>query len=254
MSKEFKLLNGEMWSKDELELRMYNDDFYYNFLGRNALSSSVCKNLLRGVKYYLKNLEFGKSSQALTDGKLIHLFALEPHKVEELHVVDATTKTTKKYKDAKAEFGEVYLRKDILKASRISDNLFENDVVADLLEKSEKEIPYFGEYEGLPFRVKVDMEIGDRIIDLKTSSDINSFKWDCKKYHYDLQAALYLHITGKTKFDFLVLDKFTGEMGLWETSEEFIESGFRKLYESVEVYKQYQQGKDPNQELITGVL
>jgi len=253
MSK-FTLLNGEEWSKDELELRMYDDDFYYNFLGRNALSSSVCKNLLRGVKYYLKNLEFGKSSQALTDGKLIHLFALEPHRMEELKVVDATTKTTKAYKEAKAQFGEVYLRKDIMKNQRITQNLFDNDEVASLIEQAEKEIPYFGSYNDMPFRVKVDMEIGDRIIDLKTSSDINSFKWDCKKYHYDLQAALYLEITGKTRFDFLVLDKFTGEMGLWETSESFIASGYDKLDRSIQVYKNYLEGEDPNQELISGVL
>jgi hypothetical protein len=89
---------------------------------------------------------------------------------------------------------------------------------------------------------------------LKTSSDINSFKWDCKKYHYDLQAALYLEITGKTRFDFLVLDKFTGEMGLWETSESFIASGYDKLDRSIQVYKDYLEGEDPNQELISGVL
>jgi len=110
----YKLLNGEVWSLDELLLRMNDDDFYYNFLGENALSSSTCKDLLRGVKYYEHNKRKPKSSQALTDGRLIHLAALEPHRMEELQTIDASSRRVKKFLDFKKEHGEVYLRSEVL--------------------------------------------------------------------------------------------------------------------------------------------
>jgi len=130
----------------------------------------------------------------------------------------------------------VYLRSEVLNASSVAVGLLRNDKVSSILENSQKEVSYFGTYRDLPFRVKVDIDNGDRIVDLKTTSDINGFKWDAKKYHYDLQAALYLEITGKSTFDFLVLDKKTGEIGYWTTSEEFIQSGYNKLDKAIDTF------------------
>ena len=61
----------------------------------------------------------------------------------------------KKQTGGAGQFGEVYLRKDIMKNQRITQNLFDNDEVASLIEQAEKEIPYFGSYNDMPFRVKV---------------------------------------------------------------------------------------------------
>ena len=252
---EYKLLNGEVWSSDELLLRMNDDDFYYNFLGENALSSSTCKDLLRGVKYYEHNKRKPKSSQALTDGRLIHLAALEPHRMEELQTIDASSRRVKKFLDFKKEYGDVYLRSEVLNASSIAEGLLRNDKVSSILENSQKEVSYFGTYRDLPFRVKVDIDNGDRIVDLKTTSDISGFRWDAKKYDYDLQAALYLEITGKSTFDFLVLDKKTGEIGYWTTSEEFIQSGYNKLDKAIDTFILSRDAEyDPYQEMSEGEL
>ena len=60
-----QLLNGETFSKKELLDKMMDDDFYYNFLGKNALSSSSIKLLLDSPKNisWLHNIQSKKKHQ-----------------------------------------------------------------------------------------------------------------------------------------------------------------------------------------------
>ena len=43
---EIKLLNDEIFKKEDILKKMMDDDFYYGYLGKNALSSSSCKSLI----------------------------------------------------------------------------------------------------------------------------------------------------------------------------------------------------------------
>ena len=121
------LLNNEVWGVDEILVQMVQDEFYYGHLGQHALSSSSLKLILKSPKTYRNVLKYGQAeSKALTDGKLLHWLVLEPHKMDDLKIVDATTKNTKVYKEAKAQYGEVYLRKEVDGAERLADAVLSN--------------------------------------------------------------------------------------------------------------------------------
>jgi hypothetical protein len=60
-----QLLDGERFRKEELLELMKDDEFYYGYLGKAALSSSSIKLLLDSPKKYKYVTEYGSpSSQA----------------------------------------------------------------------------------------------------------------------------------------------------------------------------------------------
>ena len=60
MNQKITLLDGTIWNKEELISRMYDDKFYYGYLGGAALSSSSAKKLLDSPKKYTKSLKSKK--------------------------------------------------------------------------------------------------------------------------------------------------------------------------------------------------
>ncbi len=252
------LLNGEHWGKEEIIAQMYDDTFYYGHLGKHALSSSSLKMILKSPKTYRNVTKYGdpnSDSPALAAGKLVHWMILEPHKVDALHFVDASTKNTNKYKDAKAEYGEVFLTKERSAAERLADAVLRNEAALKLLTKSEFEVPAIEMIDGLAFRGKADIIQGDTIIDLKTSQDLNSFRYSCDKYSYDLQAWLYLKLFNKNKFTFLVIDKASTDIGIFDVSEEFLARGENKFRQAVDNYKYFfQDENDLDQYVMRGIL
>ena len=252
------LLNGETFLKEEIVGMAYDDSFYYKHLGQYALSSSSLKTLLKSPKTYRNILKYGDpngDSPALAAGKLVHWMILEPHKVDKLHFVDASTKNTNLYKDAKAKYGEVFLTKERSAAERLADAVLRNEAALKLLTKSEFEVPAVEMIENLPFRGKADIIQGDTIIDLKTSQDLNSFRYSCDKYSYDLQAWLYLKLFNKNKFIFLVVDKTSTDIGIFDVSDEFLARGEQKFRQAVDNYKYFfQEENDLDQYVMRGIL
>jgi len=252
------LLNGETYLQEEIVGMAYDDDFYYNHLGKNALSSSSLKTILKSPKTYRNILNYGdpnSDSPALSAGKLAHWMILEPHKINKLHFVDASTKNTKIYKEAKEKYGEVFLTKEKNAAERLTDAVLRNEAAIKLLNKSEFEVPQVQMLEGLPFRGKADIIQGDTIIDYKTTQDLNSFKYSCDKYSYELQAWLYLKLFDKKKFTFLVIDKASTDIGIFETTDEFLARGENKFKQAVDNYKYFfEQDNDLDQYVMRGIL
>jgi len=252
------LLNGEHWGKEEILTQMYDDDFYYGHLGKNALSSSSLKTLLKSPKTYRNILNYGdpnSDSPALSAGKLVHWMILESHKIDKLHFVDATTKNTKVYKEAKAKYGEVFLTKERSAAERLTDAVLRNEAAIKLLNNSEFEVPEIQMIDGLAFRGKADIIQGNTIIDLKTTAELNTFKYSADKYGYDLQAWLYLKLFDKKKFTFLVIDKASTDIGIFETTEEFLARGENKFKQAVDNYKYFfEQDNDLDQYVMRGIL
>lgn len=235
------LLNGEAYLKQEILSLMYQDEFYYGHLGQHALSSSSLKTILKSPKTYRNVLKYGNSedSPALRAGKLLHWMVLEPHKINDLHFVDMATRNSKAFKDAEAKYEEVYLQKEKSAAERVADALLRNEGALRLLNKAEYEVPEIMMIEGLPFRGKADVLKDDSIIDIKTSSDLAGFKYSADKYGYDLQAWLYCKMFNRDKFTFLVIDKGSCDIGIFETSEEFLARGEQKFKVAVETYKYF---------------
>lgn len=252
------LLNNETWAREEILAEMYDDNFYYGHLGKHALSSSSLKMILKSPKTYRNVTKYGdpnSDSPALAQGKLVHWMILEPHKVDELHFVEASTKGTKVYKEAKAQYGEVFLNKEKSQAERVADAVLRNEAALKLLNKSEFEIPAIEMMEGLPFRGKADIIQGDTIIDLKTSADLSTFKYSADKYGYDLQAYMYKRMFKANDFKFLVVDKGSCDIGIFETTDEFIARGEEKFHRAVENYKYFfQSDTNIDQYVLRGIL
>jgi hypothetical protein len=235
------LLNGEEWQEADILKRMEDDSFYYGHLGQNALSSSALKKVLTSPNAYLKSLRVSDTGQALRDGRLIHMSILEKEKLSDLIVIEGT-KAKKEFKDAVEEHGEhmVYTESEMQNAYWIADAVLNNNEASFLLEDCDFELPGVSMIDGLAFRAKADVVSKDRrkIIDIKTtSSDIQDFKYAAKKFSYDLQAALYLRVFNSDEFVFLVVNKDTKDIGIFECSEQFLEWGNNAVEHGIKMYK-----------------
>jgi len=100
------------------------------------------------------------------------------------------------------------------------------------------EQPAIGSINGMMWKGKADIVHKDCVIDLKTTSDIRKFRYSAKAYNYDSQAYIYGQLFGKPLV-FYAVDKESGVLGIFHTSEEFLESGKRKVEEAVNVYNKY---------------
>jgi hypothetical protein len=69
------------------------------------------------------------------------------------------------------------------------------------------------------------------------AADIQDFKYAAKKFSYDLQAALYLKVFNADEFVFLVVNKDTKDIGIFECSEQFLEWGNNAVEHGIKMYK-----------------
>lgn len=258
METKIKTFDNKIWDKQELIDNMYDDTFYYGYLGKQALSSSSLKMVLSSPKTYKYVTKYGQSeTQPLRDGKLFHTMILEPHKIDELTIVDVATKAGKAYKEAKAEGLEVYTTNEIKAAERLADAILRNDEAVHYMSKAQFEIPEIAMIDGIPFRAKADILKPNQIIDLKTTTGLNEFRYSADKYSYDLQAYLYREMFNVDEFVFVCIDKGSLDIGIFECSDEFYEKGKRKLEQGIANYKYFfgeDSDVDLNQYVLRGIL
>jgi hypothetical protein len=232
-----------------------NDDEYYNGIGREFLSNSDIK-ILQTEPQKLKNPRENHVNFMI--GKYLHTAILEPNKLKEFKIIEASTRNTKKYKDLSE--GEIcLLQHEVDNIEYMIEKIEKNKYFTDLMSgmKVEYEIPNIMELEGLMWKCKADIVNHDEklIIDLKSTSDINKFRYSCSAYNYDSQAYIYSSMFGY-EFVFMVIDKKTLKTGIFECSTEFYEAGQRKVKEAAEIYKLFYETDnfDPNQYFITKTL
>ena len=74
--------------------------------------------------------------------------------------------------------------------NRLTKVMLSNIDFFDLIKAEENiyEEPAIGKVKGLMWKGKADIVASDCLIDLKTTSDINKFKWSARDYNYDSQA------------------------------------------------------------------
>lgn len=266
------LLDKKKYDESDLLAKMIDDDFYYNEMNvSKVLSYSSAKWLLKSPKYFVwKQNQQMVETQPLRDGKLIHMQILEPEKYNKLTFVDVSSKNTKIWKEAVAENGKesTYTVKERNVNNRIVQSFLRNDVCSSYLKGTEAEIPGLLDYNGVPFRGKADILGDDFVADVKTTGDgvqeielkngstKNQFEFTVEKYDYDIQAYLYTQMFNKPRFIWLVIDKVTTEIGVFEASQELLERGKAKLDDIVSKYKVIFLDEliDLNQYLITKTI
>ena len=255
---QIKLLDGKTWDKPELLDNMMNDEFYYGYLSKAALSSSSAKMLLSSPKTYYNVTKYGSpESQALRDGWLFHTSILEPEVFNAQHFVDVESKNSKAYKLAKEKYGKVFTKKEKRDAERVADAFLRNTQATEYLRNTQFEVPAIDEIMGMPFRGKADILGQGRVVDLKSTSDLKAFPYSAKKYSYDMQCYLYCYLfdISYKDFIFIAIDKGSLDIGIYDCSEEFYFSGEQKVAQAIKTYDTFfMQGADLDQYYITGTL
>lgn len=222
-------------------IKLKDDDYYYGEGGKKYLSNSDIRQLLTNPNLFRKKKEY---TRALLFGKYFHTSILEPEKKDnpEFWSVDASTRNTNRYREAveHIEGGLLMLNKEkeeidnCVKA--INSNIEFCDSIYD--EDNEFEVPAIVEIGGVKWKGKADIVCKDFLIDLKTTYNIRDFKWSAKKQNYDSQAYVYQQLFDKPLI-FYVVDKKTLELGIFNPSEDFLESGRLKVEKAIEVYNKF---------------
>jgi len=219
--------------------QLRDDANYYGEVGRQYLSNSDIKVLLDNPTM------FGvptPDNPAFALGRLFHQLILEPEKAAKVEGVNASTRTTKVYKDACAEKGVEFmlLTKEMEDVHRWSQKMLGNydffEAIRD--DANVYEEPIVGTIMGRKFKAKADILCPDRIIDLKTTSNIDEFKWSARKYGYDSQCYIYQSLFG-VPLVFFAIDKKTGRLGMFEPSEDFVLRGRDKVERALEVHDKF---------------
>ena len=225
-------------SKPQILQILDSDEHYYGDFGKQFLSNSDIYSLLNNPENFHKQSE---QSVAFLTGGYFHTTILEPHKLDRFKIVEATTRNTKVYKEISD--GEIcLLQHEVDKIEIMKEKMFANTLIKGLLDPKdcEYEVPSLIELEGLQWKGKADVVNHKErlVIDLKTTGDIQKFKYSAKKFNYDSQSYIYSKMHGYD-FLFVVVDKNTHQIGIYECSDSFLERGANKVAKAAQVYSEW---------------
>ena len=228
--------------------KLEKDEHYYGKFGKQYLSNSDISTLLKNpLALHIPQ----KTIPAFLVGGYFHTAILEPDKLKNFKIVQSTTRNTKAYKEISN--GELcLLQQEVDQIELMVDKMMSNTVCKDLITSGEVEyeIPGIKEIEGKMWKGKADIvNHSERlVIDLKTTNDIEKFRYSASKYNYDSQAFIYNQLFGYDML-FIVIDKNTHQIKICECSSSFYEKGQRKVQEAVAQYELFFDNKDfdPNQ-------
>ena len=249
-------------NKKQILKRLYNDEDYYGEFGNKFLSNSHIGKLLKDP---LRAFEPSKPSPAFLIGGYFHTCILEPDKLDKYKVVKSTTRNTKAYKDfaggelclLQHEVDTIELMRDKLMANDICRGLILDNDLTVIGKPTQYEVPGVTELFGNMWKGKADIVNHDEklVIDLKTTGDIDRFKWSASKFNYDSQAYIYSKLFGYEML-FIVIDKTTHQIGMFDCSPEFYKRGEDKVSKASEAYDLFYKTKDfdPKQFFISKTL
>lgn len=228
--------------KEEILERLKNDEDYYGSFGKQYLSYSHMSSLLSDPADFQK--DYDDRSSAFVIGGFLHTLVLEPGKVDNYTIIDSSTRNTKKYKEESEGKNNCLLLKEAEKCYTMRDSLMINNDIAKIVHgpRNEYEVPMIGDIEGEMFKGKADILHPDFILDLKTTNDISKFHKSGYIYNYDMQAYVYTTLFNRP-MSFVAIDKTTYRIGLFHTSEEFLERGRIKLLQAIDIYREYHKDK-----------
>jgi len=221
--------------KKEIE-KLRNDKDYYGDYGSQFLSNSAVGVLLSNPKMFKVKQE---PTVPMLQGSYFHTAILEPEKLVNFEIVEASTRNTNIYKDA-SKGNLLLLRNECDNLDEMVRVIKSNFFFYENIYKDGNvyEEPAIMELFGHKFKGKADIVTDEIIIDIKTTSKISDFRWSAKKYNYDSQAYLYQQFFDKPLI-FYVIDKTTHELGVFEPTEEFLLGGREKVLRAVEVYEKF---------------
>ena len=118
--------------------------------------------------------------------------------------------------------------------------------IASILRGAQRQIEQHCIIEGIPFKMFLDgRKERDCIFDIKSTKDaqIDRFVWDIRKYHYDLQGAVYTSNPDnilEQQYYIIACEKETEHYSIIKLENE-LEKGEQKLDKILKKYKAIQQ-------------
>ena len=241
--------------RKEIIDKLRDDEHYYGEFGQQYLSNSDIKTLLSNPLSLRKPV---KNNPYFLIGGYFHTAILEPDKLKNFKIIESSSRNTKKYKEISE--GEVcLLEHEVDQVEALVQLVMENDVCRDLIhgKNCKFEEPQITELFNQLWKGKADIVNHDEklIVDLKTTSDLDNFRWNAKKYNYDSQAYIYRELFGY-EFIFIAVDKKTGRIGLFDCSDSFYNSGMDKVEKASHEYDLFYntEGFDSQQYFINETL
>ena len=235
--------------------KLTNDEHYYGDFGKKYLSSSDVGVLLSNPLALKKEQ---KKTAAFLVGGYFHTTILEPDKLKKFKVIPTTTRNTKLYKEMSG--GELcLLQHEVDMIEKMSEKMLSNKICDGLIRGTwvEYETPSIKKIGKYMWKGKCDVLNHDDqlVIDLKTTADINNFRRAAFRYNYDAQAYVYRKLFGYDML-FIVIDKNTHQIGMFDCSDDFYRSGEDKVERAMEAYDLFFKSKDfdPKQFFISKTL
>ena len=230
--------------KKELILeRLKNDEDYYGDFGKQFLSNSNVGTLLTNP---LALKDPNPSNINFLIGGYFHTAILEPDKLKKYKVIQASTRNTNIYKELSG--GEMcLLNHEVDQLELMIDKVLSNEVCRGLIraDNNDYEVPGIAEIAGVMWKGKADIlnHSEKLIVDLKTTSNLADFRYSAKKYNYDSQAYIYKQLFGYDMV-FMAIDKVTNQIGIYDCSDKFLETGKEKVEKAVEAYNLFYNDPD----------
>lgn len=239
--------------------RLNNDADYYGEYGSQWLSNSSIGMLLNNPAQFGREQE---KTLPMLQGGYFHTYMLEPEKLNEFTIMNVGTRSTKAFKEHIAENNlkpyDVLLQKEVDELERLANIMKGNFDFYERIyaEGNQYEVPATMELFGLPWKGKADIVAEDCLIDIKTTSDIDKFRYSAKAYNYDSQAYIYEALFGKPMM-FYVICKKSSRLGVFQASPDFLLGGRQKVQAAVEAYNKYfseSATEDPSSFFINEIL
>ena len=233
-------------TKEEILKKLRNDEDYYGAFGRKFLSASDIGVLLKNPLAYGQP---SKQTSAFLVGNYFHTAILEPDKLKKFKIIPSSTRNTKVYKEMSE--GELcLLQHEVDHIELMTEKIMTNEVCKNLIQgtKVDYEVPGVAKLNKYTWKGKADIVNHDDKVIIKFRS--NAFR-----YNYDSQAYIYSQLFGYEMI-FLVIDKTTHQIGVFDCSAEFYASGQDKVSRAEDAYELFYKTKDfnPKQYFISKTL
>lgn len=220
--------------KETIE-KLKDDKEYYGEYGKGFLSASDIKSLLENPSKFKQT----ETTLPMVIGRYFHTMMLEPDKLDEFPVIDVATRNNKAYREVSN--GEIILlQKEVDEMSMLADKMKSNMDIFDMIyqDGNHYEVPMVKKIHGEMWKGKCDILASNKVIDIKTTSDITKFKSSAWAYNYDAQAYLYQELFNLPMV-FIVGCKKTLQLSVFNCSPEFIDRGRDKVLDAIISWRKF---------------
>lgn len=237
--------------------------------GKPHLSYSSLKYALGDMRHWEKYMrgELFKESEALRFGSLYDCLLLTPQQAPDQFIVmdeqeltkgitARNVKATKEYKERVKVFEEaaadsgrtIVTSEDWQKAEDMIERLDKEGLLHSVLTGGESQVEFNEDIDGIPLKGFIDYLHPDFVCDSKSTRAMDKFRYDVNSFCYDIQAYIYMLVTGRPEFYWLVQEKTDPYYpGLVKCSDKTLFSGEMKFNEAVENIREWM--KTPEEEL-----